>query len=110
MAISDYGGSGLTSCQPFPKGKIIFGTQREVVERRSKRGKTFYGCNRYPDCSFVAWGKPVAEKCPECGSAYLVEKWLKAGPTLQCTQCKFKKDMPPPAPATEPKAEEVGAR
>jgi DNA topoisomerase I len=41
--------------------------RRRVVERRSKRGKTFYGCNRYPDCNFVAWGKPVPEKCPECG-------------------------------------------
>jgi ssDNA-binding Zn-finger/Zn-ribbon topoisomerase 1 len=34
----------------------------EVVERRSKRGKTFYGCNRYPDCDFVAWGKPIPGK------------------------------------------------
>ena len=64
----------------------------EVVERRSKRGKTFYGCNRYPECDFVAWGKPIPEKCPECGSSYLVEKWLKAGPVAQCpnAECKYK--------------------
>ena len=59
----------------------------EVVERRSKRGKTFYGCNRWPDCNFVTWGKPVQEKCPECGGPYMVEKWLKAGPVLQCPEC-----------------------
>ncbi|MBV9762885.1 MAG: type I DNA topoisomerase [Acidobacteriaceae bacterium] len=64
----------------------------EVVERRSKRGRTFYGCNRYPECDFVAWGKPIPEKCPECGSSYLVEKWLKAGPVAQCpnAECKYK--------------------
>jgi DNA topoisomerase I len=74
----------------------------EIVERRSKRGRTFYGCNRWPDCNFVAWGKPVAEKCPECGSPYLVEKWLKAGPVLQCTQCKYKRNLPPPVSTPAP--------
>ncbi len=54
-------------------------TKGEVVERRSKRGKTFYGCNRYPDCDFVAWGKPIPEKCPECGGSYLIEKYLEGG-------------------------------
>jgi len=67
-------------------------SEGEVVERRSKRGKTFYGCNRYPDCDFVAWGKPIPEKCPECGSSYLIEKYLKAGPVAQCpnAECKYK--------------------
>lgn len=74
--------------------------QGEVVERRSKRGKTFFGCNRYPDCDFVAWGKPVQEKCDQCGSPYMIEKWLKAGPVLQCPnpECKAKKELPQPAP------------
>jgi DNA topoisomerase-1 len=69
-----------------------------VVERRSKRGKTFYGCNRYPDCDFVAWGKPIPEQCPNCSNPYLIEKWLKAGPVAQCPnpECKFKKDLPQP--------------
>ena len=73
-------------------------TQGEVVERRSKRGKTFFGCNRYPECDFVAWGKPIAEQCPNCSSPYLIEKWLKAGPVAQCpnAECKFKKDLPQP--------------
>jgi len=96
----------FTACSSYPTCKYVkqktIGvkcpecSEGEVVERRSKRGKTFFGCNRYPDCSFVAWGKPVAEKCPECGSSYMIEKWLKAGPVLQCPnqECKFKKDMP----------------
>jgi DNA topoisomerase-1 len=80
-------------CPECPEG--------EVVERRSKRGKTFYGCNRYPDCKFVAWGKPVPEKCPKCGSPYLVEKWLKAGAFWQCpnAECKHKQPAPQPAEA-----------
>src|SRR5665213_3441690 len=67
----------------------------EIIERRSKRGKTFYGCNRYPECDFVAWGKPIAEKCPQCGGSYMIEKYLKAGAFAQCPndECKFKKPL-----------------
>ena len=98
----------FTACGNYPACKYVkqktIGvkcpecTEGEVVERRSKRGKTFYGCNRYPDCKFVAWGKPVAEKCPKCGSPYLVEKWLKAGAFWQCpnAECKHKQPAPPP--------------
>jgi DNA topoisomerase-1 len=84
-------------------------SEGEIIERRSKRGKTFYGCNRYPECDFVAWGKPLPEKCPECGGSYLIEKFLKAGAFAQCPngECKFKKPLPPPAPAEVP--EEVQA-
>jgi DNA topoisomerase-1 len=99
----------FTACSNYPTCKFVkqktIGvkcpecSEGEVVERRSKRGKTFYGCSRYPDCNFVAWGKPVAEKCPECGSPYMVEKWLKAGPIWQCPnpECKHKQDVPQPA-------------
>ena len=75
-------------------------SEGEVVERRSKRGKTFYGCNRYPECDFVAWGKPIAEKCPQCGGSYMIEKYLKAGAFAQCPndECKFKKPLEVVAP------------
>ena len=96
----------FTACSNYPTCKYVkqktIGvkcpecSEGEIIERRSKKGKTFYGCNRYPDCKFVAWGKPVAEKCPECGSPYMVEKWLKAGPVWQCpnAECKHKQDAP----------------
>jgi DNA topoisomerase-1 len=95
----------FTACSNYPACKYVkqktIGvpcpncSQGEVVERRSKRGKTFYGCNRYPDCDFVAWGKPLNEKCPDCGSPYLIEKWLKGGPVAQCpnSECKHKHPM-----------------
>ncbi|HEX4165333.1 MAG TPA: type I DNA topoisomerase [Bryobacteraceae bacterium] len=99
----------FVACSDYPKCKYVkqktIGvpcpncSQGEVVERRSKRGKTFYGCNRYPECDFVAWGKPIAEKCPDCGSSYLIEKYLKAGPVAQCpnNECKYKHPLEMPA-------------
>jgi len=58
----------------------------EVVERRSKKGRTFYGCNRYPDCDFVSWNKPAGEPCPECGS-YLV--YSGRGAAVKCSNCHY---------------------
>jgi DNA topoisomerase-1 len=49
----------------------------EIVERKSRRGKTFFGCSNYPDCDFVLWNRPIAEKCPQCGAAFLTEKITK---------------------------------
>ena len=92
----------FVACSNYPKCKFVkqktIGvpcpncTEGEIVERRSKRGRTFYGCNRYPDCDFVAWGKPIPEKCPDCGGTYLIEKYLKTGPVAQCpnAECKYK--------------------
>jgi DNA topoisomerase-1 len=70
-------------------------SEGDISERRSKKGKTFFGCTRYPDCSFVAWAKPINEKCPECSSPYMVEKYLKSGAFLQCpnAECKHKQPL-----------------
>ncbi len=104
----------FTACGNYPSCKYVkqktIGvkcpecSEGEVVERRSKRGKTFYGCHRYPDCKFVAWGKPIAEKCPECGSPYMLEKWLKAGAVWQCPNAECKHKQPAPESA-EPVAQ-----
>ena len=57
----------------------------DIVERKSRRGKVFYGCANYPDCDFTLWNKPVAEKCPDCGTPFLVEKITKKhGRQLVC--------------------------
>ena len=69
--VQKYGRFGeFSACSNYPKCKFVkqktIGvpcpncSEGEVVERRSKRGKTFYGCNRYPECDFVAWGKPMS--------------------------------------------------
>ncbi|MEA4853581.1 MAG: type I DNA topoisomerase [Christensenella sp.] len=49
-----------------------------VIKRAGKSGKSFYGCENYPECDFVSWDKPLNEKCPECG-AYMVESKYKYG-------------------------------
>ncbi len=49
----------------------------DIIKRKSKKGRRFFGCSNYPDCEFVAWDKPVAEKCPECGGL-MVEKSSKS--------------------------------
>ncbi|MCG8688570.1 MAG: type I DNA topoisomerase [Desulfobacterales bacterium] len=64
-----------------------------IVEKKSKRGKIFYGCSKFPDCTFASWDKPVNMPCPECDSAYLVEKETKRdGKFLKCPNrsCGFK--------------------
>ena len=66
----------------------------EVIQRKSKYGKIFYGCNKYPDCDFVSWNEPVKEKCPECG-AYMVKKITKKESKIVCSNnnCGFSKTL-----------------
>ena len=68
--------------------------QGDVIQRKSKYGKVFYGCSKYPDCDFVSWNEPVDEKCPEC-SSYLVKKITKKESLLQCSNpnCSFSKPL-----------------
>ncbi len=64
-----------------------------ILEKKSRRGKLFYGCSRYPDCQFATWDKPVSEACPECGEPILLEKVTKrAGQVRHCRnkECSYK--------------------
>lgn len=62
-----------------------------IVERKSKKKRVFYGCNRYPDCEFVSWDKPIARTCPKCNSM-LVEKKTKKGKVVQCVSCDYSEE------------------
>ena len=67
-----------------------------IIERKSKRGKIFFGCSNYPDCTFASWDKPVDKSCPDCESVFLVEKETKRdGKTLKCPnkECGFKEQQ-----------------
>ncbi|MFD7521486.1 type I DNA topoisomerase [Paenibacillus chitinolyticus] len=64
----------------------------KVVERRSKKGRIFYGCDHYPECDFVSWDKPVAQPCPNCGSM-MIEKRTKTSVNHQCVECGFKEEV-----------------
>lgn len=63
-----------------------------IVERKSKKRRIFYGCDRYPECEFVSWDKPLERKCPKCRDM-LVEKKLKKGVQVQCVGCDYKEEQ-----------------
>jgi DNA topoisomerase-1 len=112
----------FTACSNYPDCKFI--KQKEVgvscpkencpgqiVERRSRRGKLFYGCSEYPNCDFTSWYMPMKEPCPECGFPIVFEKSTKRdGPHLACTQegCGYKK-FTESEPAKEEEPEPVKA-
>ena len=100
----------FTSCSGYPDCKYVkqnfigvkcpLCKEGEIVEKKARKGNTFYGCGNYPACKFTAAHKPIAEKCPACGSEYLVEKFLKSGPVIACSnkECDFER---PGEPAQE---------
>lgn len=65
----------------------------QIVERKSKYGKMFFGCNKYPDCDFVLWNEPTGDVCPKCGSL-VVKRIMKNGEKLECSNrsCDYKAD------------------
>ena len=76
----------FTACSNYPKCRYVKLKSTgvacpkdggDIVERKSKRGRTFYGCVNYPGCDFTLWNRPLAESCPTCGAPYLVEKITK---------------------------------
>ncbi|MGM0863557.1 MAG: type I DNA topoisomerase [Bacillota bacterium] len=62
-----------------------------IIERKSKKKRIFFGCDQYPECDFLSWDKPIERKCPKC-SELLVEKKLKKGNQIQCTNCDYKEE------------------
>lgn len=64
----------------------------QVVERRSKKGRIFFGCDQYPDCDFVSWDQPVNKKCPTC-EAMLVVKRSRRGDHYHCGSCRYREEI-----------------
>jgi len=94
-----------TACSDYPDCKYIKlkttgvacpNCGGDIVERKSKRGKTFYGCSRYPECDFVLWNKPLPEPCPLCGAPFILEKTTKrTGTVRSCNKegCDYKEKV-----------------
>ena len=105
LAVKDGRFGEFTACSNYPECKYIKlkevglacprdGCGGQIVERRSRRGRTFFGCSHYPKCDFVTWYRPVAESCPSCGRPYVLEKVTKReGTTRFCDSegCGYKK-------------------
>src|SRR5262252_883253 len=70
--------------------------QGYLTQRRSKRGRIFFGCNRYPHCKFASWDRPLPEACPACGSPYLLQKYSKReGSYVACPnpECSYRRNV-----------------
>jgi DNA topoisomerase I len=92
----------FTACSNYPECRYVKQKSTgvacpqdggDIVERKSRRGKVFFGCANYPDCDFTLWNRPLPEKCPDCGAPFLVEKVTKKhGRQLKCESCKYVRD------------------
>ncbi len=67
----------------------------EIAEKRSRKGKTFFSCTRYPECDYALWDRPHPVPCEECGAPFMVEKIAKSGSSLQCVKCKARRPLEP---------------
>lgn len=83
--------TGFPECKTTKPASTVMdcpeeGCSGKIVQRRSRRGRVFYGCTGYPKCTFSAWQKPVPKACPACQASYLLEKRAKGadGITLHC--------------------------
>jgi DNA topoisomerase I len=101
----------FTTCSGYPECKYVkqnfigvkcpLCKEGDLVEKRARKGNTFYGCGNYPKCKFTSAHKPIPEKCPACGNEYLVEKFLKSGPVIACPnkECEYERAVPVEAAA-----------
>ncbi|MBI4021831.1 MAG: type I DNA topoisomerase, partial [Candidatus Andersenbacteria bacterium] len=89
------GCTGYPNCKHIKKIEKTTGitcpvcSQGAIVEKRSRRGRIFYACNRYPDCKNAYWSKPTGEPCPQCGS--LLVAGAKSTTVCSNKECKFNK-------------------
>jgi DNA topoisomerase-1 len=98
LACSGY--PDCTNTRPYSIGVACprEGCDGQIIERRSKRGRTFYGCSNYPTCEFVSWNKPVNMPCPHCGNRYVEERYTQAkGAHFYCPKCKKEPEQSPEA-------------
>ncbi|NLM37411.1 MAG: type I DNA topoisomerase [Firmicutes bacterium] len=99
MMVYKYGRYGpFLACPGYPECKNIKSIQKEtgvacpecqkgqIVERHSKKGRKFFGCNRYPECKFTSWYRPAKTPCPQCGSLCVVKKSKTKGEYITCTR------------------------
>ncbi len=109
----------FVSCANYPTCKYIkrettgvacirAGCRGELLVKKSKRGKYFYGCSEYPKCDAVYWDKPTAVPCPQCNAPFTLEKVLKKGVFRLCPrteECGYKEEQMPAGPLEQKAAD-----
>lgn len=85
--------TGFPECRTarsIPLGRCPVCETGDVVQRSARRGRPFYGCSRYPDCTFSTWDKPHMDKvCPDCGKMLLEKSTREKGRHLACSACAY---------------------
>ncbi len=89
----------FTACSNYPNCKYIKKEPQQIIEicdcpkcmgkiieKKTRKGKVFYGCNNYPKCDYALWYKPTGEKCPDCG-----ELLIQKGKNIVCNSCDYQK-------------------
>ncbi|MBN2409760.1 MAG: type I DNA topoisomerase [Candidatus Aminicenantes bacterium] len=116
----------FVACSNYPKCKYIKATKAEkketgmacplgcggmILERKTRRGKVFYGCSRFPKCRFATWDEPLNRPCPKCGKPILLKKTRKSGTTVYCMdeKCGFQEKSEGEAKPAESGKDEAGA-
>jgi len=71
------------------------GCPGQLTERRSRRGRVFFGCSAYPNCTFVVWQRPVLEPCPKCGAPFTTERAARGRVLRRCVRegCDFEREV-----------------
>ncbi|MEG0255687.1 MAG: type I DNA topoisomerase [Vagococcus sp.] len=64
----------------------------DVIEKKTKKNRIFFGCDQYPECEFTSWDRPIGRDCPKC-SSYLVQKKVRGGQQIICSECDYKEDV-----------------
>lgn len=99
----------FTACSNYPQCKYIKTDKKDtgiacpdcdgtIVQKKTRKGKIFFGCSNYPKCKFASWDEPVPTPCPECDRKFVLRKnTLKQPPYLYCSdkECDYKEEVEP---------------
>lgn len=100
----------FAACSNYPQCKYIKKERKDtgiscpegcggtIIQRKTRKGKLFYGCSHYPKCKYATWDEPLSEPCPECGREFILRKnSLKGKPYVYCSDasCAYKEEVEP---------------
>jgi DNA topoisomerase-1 len=98
----------FVACSNYPKCKYVKSEKKDtgircpkecggtIVRKKTRKGRIFHGCSKYPDCDFATWDEPLPKPCPECGREFVLRKNLiKGEPFLHCSneECEYKETV-----------------
>jgi DNA topoisomerase-1 len=95
----------FVACSNYPRCKYVKTEKKDtgipcprecggtIIRKKTRKGKIFFGCSRFPECDFATWDEPIPQPCPECGRKFVLRKnVIKGDPYLHCSneECNYK--------------------